>query len=263
MIRFFLATTALIAVACCDVPAAALTVTMVPSDNPATFQARAQGNDTAPPAEASIPSPATAPFADSATAIHGDSSATLNVNIQPRSFEFAFTLVKGQGSGLETFADASGAVIFLVDEPAVYAIEGGMATRGPIPGATKQLDIVLRDSGVSGAGPFQNLQRSNVAAEVAFLVGKEAGDEVNTLIGTPSGTLKPGVLYQFYTSAYIQGGGNTTAPIDGWGRLTVAVIPEPDTAALLGFGLAGIAATRRFPRRSHSPINGLDSKRIP
>ena len=87
------------------------------------------------------------------------------------------------------------------------------------------------------------------ADEVVFNAGEQGGDIANNLVGAQSGTLFPGIQYQFGVFAYTQGSGSATTTetgaATGFGRLTLTALPEPTTGLLLGLGLLGAVVRRR------------------
>jgi hypothetical protein len=186
------------------------------------------------------------PYLTIGTGFGGDSSSMGVVDLSPAGFDIGFEIEVAATPGSRAYS--SGQIYFTVDALAGYAFSGGVSVYDPLEN-TYDLHYFarLRDTS-SGQVMFESNQLSEDILEQAYFnLGEENGTAFNLLIGSMTGSLMPGVVYELdymtdVTRAQMGFGGRTSL----WGDLnmTLTSVPEPSTAILLGLGLLGLGLRR-------------------
>jgi hypothetical protein len=142
------------------------------------------------------------------------------------------------------FAQVAANVWFSVDQPVDYLMAGTLTTTDPVAGEVEFLGF-LEESPFGGTTRYYSRQISRTTPNESFILGEVAGDFSNTLLGSPSGTLTPGLWYQIWLTAKMATTTTSAVPASGNASLSLTFVPEPSTALLLATGLAGLAAAGR------------------
>ena len=93
---------------------------------------------------------------------------------------------------------------------------------------------------------YRSDQESFSTSNESFVLGGSGGDTNNFSFGSPAGTLIGGHTYFVYFDAGIVAyPTESSVQADASGYVTLAFVPEPNTAALVIAGLLGLAGWRR------------------
>ncbi len=160
---------------------------------------------------------------------------------------FSNTLSQNRPGYPGAIASASnGSLAFTVDTLSTYQIAGffTITDAGIDSGRRVVLSSSLYDD-TNDETSFENTQESYSQLNEMFVLGESNGDTINSL----TGSLSPGVLYQWNWNALTQAFGGSDEGASGSGNLTLTITSVPDsgsTLTLLAFGLVGMAALKRL-----------------
>lgn len=178
-------------------------------------------------------------------------SSMTDFTLSNDGFGFVFDDSRTAHAGAYAMSDAQ--IIFSSDTNLTYSFSGAYSSNDP-GGRTTSLQAWIFDF-TTFEFVFQSWQRSQTTPNESFVVGGLGGDEINDLIGSPTGTLLAGHQYQFFAAGRIAVPQSATAPstAHGTGYVTVTFVPEPSLGSLLIAGIAALAAaTRRISARANS-----------
>jgi hypothetical protein len=193
--------------------------------------------------------PALLPFSATHTATSGANSSTSTWNLTSQAFEVTFAHTRGATEN--AFAQTIMNLLFQVDAPAQYVLEGRYSALDP-DGRQIQQVAILDDTRASGPPLFRGLQISEQTPDETLVLGQTQGDAGNVLIGSTTGMLLPGREYQILAAFLILNGpAPPGGPASASGYLRLSFVPEPSPALLWLVGPALLAASRRGrPRRA-------------
>jgi hypothetical protein len=172
-------------------------------------------------------SPSGLPYADSHSIVAPTATSSSLYDFTTSSFrtDFQHTMTGPQsGAGMQD------QIWFYTTETTNYEISGlYSATASGYAGFTR----LLVELTVYNGGPtlFANVQDSYGDGSSTFVVGGQAGNSGNVLIGSPTGTLQTGTLYVLNYVAQRNGGFETNSGT-GTGHVQLTV-PEPTSLSLL------------------------------
>jgi hypothetical protein len=207
-----------------------------------TSSVRSVANDGLFPEAEDVLFPASTPFSDSHGVAEGGSSSSSVYNFTDTVLDIRFD--HSREATEFSLGFSQGTLYFTVDADVGYTLDGSYVAND-LEGLTVYQRAYLYDE-TDGLFLFAGLQQSRVTPNESFLLGLAEGDFSNSVAGSLTGTLVTGHTYEFYYRSYINtfptpGG----APASANGFVRLILTPEPSSAVLLAFGLAGLAARRR------------------
>jgi hypothetical protein len=147
-----------------------------------------------------------------------------------------------RGNVFNSFTSTTGSIFFSVDQAVNYDLSGVYSAIEPL-GRTIELQGALINR-TTGTTLFSNVQASRTTPNESFVLGQLGGDFNNSLMGSLTGALNPGDTYELTYFANIRAN-FTASTASASGDITLAFVPEPSSALLMGLGLAGLGGIRR------------------
>lgn len=209
----------------------------------------------------------------SASAGGGLSSATpaydLDADADSATFDFVFSGridsdQIGDFGTIQFISDRSLSLTVDGDDPWTYELSGFLNTQGE--GQILSLDVNFLDitNTVCSPPPFvvcfsppvyRASHRSSNETDSAFVLGSDTANDLNRRQGELSGTLTPGVTYEFSYNYFLQDDNNSPVTLDGGLRLALSRVESPTTvplpaSALMLLGAAAALARAARGRRS-------------
>jgi hypothetical protein len=181
--------------------------------------------------------PVSVPFSDTHRAESGGVFAEATYSLTSTGFSIVLTHYRHPRSA----SIGNGAIYFSLDADSPYELTGSYSMTGY---NEIRLEAALADS-VEGY-LFDSMQESFHTYDESFQLGVEEGDNRNRFSGSPSGMLQGGQVYRLSYRAAIGSSSSADDVASASGSIQLTFIPEPSTAALLAFGLLGLAARRRL-----------------
>lgn len=179
------------------------------------------------------------PFSRTTTRSYGQSICTntysFEVSEVGATFAFDFDHIRGGHGPTSKYpgamAQSRGYVDFHVTVPVTYTVSGQYAMSG-----TNGLFLWAAVIGPAQVEVFSNSQGSYAVENESFVVGGLGGADYSYLVGSPSGSLQPGLAYSL---VYDYGLTATAydAGASALGSLELTLTPEPGSSALLAVAM--------------------------
>jgi hypothetical protein len=238
-------------------PAPAVTITLNPSADATSLRVEAG----APALVATDVDTPTSLTAASQSAAIGGSVAETSYTLSSQSFDFSVDHTRDGAVllhptfGLLGSGAASGAdIYFSPDTDVGYVLSGWYSAVNPA--GSVHFEAFLLDQTLGAL--FLSFQTSKSTPNETFTLGLLEGDDTNLLFGSLTGTLLAGHEYQFTYRMSMGTGPTADAGATATGFVSLAFVPEPAPAALLGLGLAGLWVQRRRRTPRETPPRSLD-----
>ena len=227
-------------------PAGAFSTTLNPGSSDSTTLALADdGNQ-----DISISQPDSLPFEGRDTASDPPLSARPGAladgvyKFSNNRFDIFFNDMLQSGDD-ESTSLLQGEILFSVDEEVAYDLSGFLQVFDDRDPGDVVLFVSLTDT-TDDDVLFSQVLFSRDTSDQNFQLGVANGDTRNELLGSLTGSIAAGNVYELEYAAQIANGGDFAGgSSSGFGTVELRLIPEPTTALLLVAGLAGLAAQRR------------------
>lgn len=172
--------------------------------------------------------------------VDGASTNTTRFSISDSKIEIEFDHVITGQAGSEASSELN--ISFRSTIDVQYVISGNYTAIDP-DGREMTLVAQLGLTGGSGIGEWSSVSLATPNEDL--VLGQSGGDSSNVAAGNLVGILRADFPYTIDFYAILRSASATPSGARATGHITLAFVPEPGTAILVGLGLLGLASHRR------------------
>ena len=178
------------------------------------------------------------PASATVTAVDGNSRSTSTYSFSDSGLTLTFD--HSRATRLDSYAGTFVWIRLSVSSRVDYAVAGAYSTDA-VEGGWTALDVAINDLQTTPA-LYRSRQESFATPMESFVLGESGGDANNILVGSPTGALLRGHIYDLDIGIHIDASPTAATSIArGTGYVTLLFVPEPSSALLVAAGLVAFA----------------------